>query len=223
MNDITYTFNQTNRERKALVPSAMKRTRGSKSRKCSLPSDNLTEAQKKKLSGPVHEYNLSVPMTWGMFKLMPKDLQEEYLTGLFHRFSVGTSLISEYMFNLDKESLYRHIVRQGLDVPRHRGRPSNNAIEIFKAWVSNNGTMPEALLTNKSEPVEPVEIVKPVSSVEPSEPVKTGNPTTRTITLANLTMRGTAADVVATLRNFLADTDEVELEVNIKFKEENKQ
>lgn len=222
MNDITYTFNQTNRERKALVPSALKRTSGSKSRKCSLPSDNLTEAQKKRLSGPVYKYNLSVPMTWGMFKLMPKDLQEEYLTGLFHRFSIGTSLISEYMFNLDKESLYRHIVRQGLDVPRHRGRPSNNAIEIFKAWVANNGTMPEALLTNKSEPVEPVEIVKPVSSVEPSEPVKTGNPATRTITLANLTMRGTAADVIATLRNFLNDTDEVELEVNIKFKEENK-
>lgn len=55
---------------------------GSRSKKCTLPSDRLTPAQKRRLNGPVSTYNLSKPMNWIEFIQMPKDIQLEYLNTL---------------------------------------------------------------------------------------------------------------------------------------------
>ena len=224
MNDITYTFNQTSKERKALVPSAMKRTNGS-----SLPSDLLTPAPQRKLNGPVHKYSLSEPMSWESFKAMPRDLQAEYLSDLHERFGVGSSTIGRLLFGLSSSGLSAHCISSGIKYPTTRGRISRKTLEVFRAWVSGdlNITEPDDLLTDTTEPVESVEPVEPVSSVEPVEPVSSVEPdipTTRnTLTLATLHMAGTAEDVLATLRNFLTCEGRVELEVTINFKEENKQ
>lgn len=79
MNDAQYTFQQTSQERKRTGRGAAARKNGSKSKKCSLPSDNLTESQKKKLNGECKKYDLSGPMNWKQFIAMPKDLQSEYI------------------------------------------------------------------------------------------------------------------------------------------------
>lgn len=220
MNDITYTFNQTSKERKALVPSTMKRTNGSKSHRCTLPSDLLTPAQQRKLNGPVHKYSLSEPMSWEYFKAMPRDLQAEYLSDLCERFGVGSSTISRLLFGLSHSGLSAHCISSGIKYPTTRGRISRKTLEVFRAWVSGdlNITEPDDLLTDTTEPVELVESVEPVSSVEPDIPT-----TRNTLTLATLHMAGTAEDVLATLRNFLTCEGRVELEVTINFKEENKQ
>ena len=220
MNDITYTFNQTSKERKALVPSAMKRTNGSKSHRCTLPSDLLTPAQQRKLNGPVRKYSLSEPMGWESFKAMPKDLQAEYLADLYERFGVGSSTISRLLFGLSHSGLSAHCISSGIKYPTVRGRISPKTLEVFRAWVSGdlNITEPDDLLTDTTEPVESVESVESVSSVEPDIPT-----TRNTLTLATLHMAGTAEDVLATLRNFLTCEGRVELEVTINFKEENKQ
>jgi len=44
-----------------------------------MPSDYLSAAQKRKLNGEVKMYDISKPMSWGMFRQMPYDLQGEYL------------------------------------------------------------------------------------------------------------------------------------------------
>lgn len=228
MDDITYSFHETNRERKALVPSAMKRTGGSKSRKCTLPHENLTPAQQKKLSGPVHTYNLSAPMGWETFKSMSKDLQEKYLFSLYDRFSVGSSTISEDLFSLGHDAVRMHCLRVGIRCPKRQGCLPAGVREVFRAWVIGdlNITEPDDLLTDTTEPVEPEKPVEPVIDdyVEPVSSVEPDTPTTRnTLTLATLRMVGSAEDVLATLRNFLTCDGEVELEVTINFKEENKQ
>ena len=69
MNDFDYEVKQ----KKDIARSAAHRVCGSKSTKCDLPSDHLTAAQKRALSGPVESYNLSGPMSWAEFKRMPED------------------------------------------------------------------------------------------------------------------------------------------------------
>lgn len=75
MDDFTYDVI----ENKRIASGARHRKRGSKSRRCVMPSDLLTAAERKRLNGHVKNYNLSAPMKWAEFKAMPDDLQLEYL------------------------------------------------------------------------------------------------------------------------------------------------
>lgn len=110
MNDFDYDVLQ----KKRLGYGARHMKRGSKSRRCSLPSDHLTAAQLKGRNGPVNTYNLEKPMTWEDFKAMPKDLQQSYIASLQSRFGVGTTTISKELFGLSAVSLRQHMTRHGL-------------------------------------------------------------------------------------------------------------
>ena len=72
MHDFDYDAMQ--KKRIARGASHMKHNR----KGCSLPSDYLTAAQKRRLNGPVSTYKLDEPMNWESFKAMPEDLQETY-------------------------------------------------------------------------------------------------------------------------------------------------
>ena len=82
MTDAEYVFQNTSKERKRIGRGALAKKNGRKSKKCVLPSDHLTEAQKRKLNGEVMNYDLSKPMNWKQFKSMPHDLRAEYFTKL---------------------------------------------------------------------------------------------------------------------------------------------
>ena len=69
-------FDSEVRERKRLVSSARHKKNGSKSKRCSLPSDHLTERQWKARCGEIMEYKLSSPVPWAEFKRYPRDIQE---------------------------------------------------------------------------------------------------------------------------------------------------
>ena len=62
---------------------------------CSLPSDNLTAAQKRRLNGPVNTYKLDEPMTWESFKAMPKDLQKQYILNLQNTYQANDKMIGK--------------------------------------------------------------------------------------------------------------------------------
>lgn len=59
MND----FEKEVREKKSIASGARHRVNGSKSKRCTLPSDYLTPAQRKKLNGEVYTVNLNKPIT----------------------------------------------------------------------------------------------------------------------------------------------------------------
>ena len=73
MDDFTYDCWQ----KKQLAQQARHRKRGSKSRKCSLPSDNLTKKQWKERNGKTLSINLNQPTSWVIFKEVSKPTQEE--------------------------------------------------------------------------------------------------------------------------------------------------
>jgi len=82
MTDASYVFKQTALERKRTARGAYAKKGGSKSKKVTFPSDNLSRSEKKKLNGDVMKYDLSKPMDWATFRGLPKDLRSEYLKKL---------------------------------------------------------------------------------------------------------------------------------------------
>lgn len=61
--------------------------RGTKGRKgCRLPSDYLTEREKKKMNGEVKTVKLGVPMKWEEFKKLSNNLKLEYLNNLKEKY-----------------------------------------------------------------------------------------------------------------------------------------
>ena len=93
MNDFDYDV----RQKKQLVASARHRVNGSKSRRCSLPSDNLTPRQLAKLSGPCVSVKMNAPTTWKEFKPLPDNLKREYLVGLRDRYGVSQTEIAKML------------------------------------------------------------------------------------------------------------------------------
>lgn len=77
MTDEKFVFEQTSRERKRTARGAYAKKGGSRSKRCSLPSDYLTAKQRKELNGPVETYDLIVnePITaekWNRFHPLAK-------------------------------------------------------------------------------------------------------------------------------------------------------
>lgn len=121
-------------QKKRVARSATHMRRGSKSKKCSLPSDHMTSAEWKRRNGPVITYNLNNPMSWETFKSMPLDMQQQYISGLFSRFGVSTQVISEELFKCSRTTLCAHIKAQGL------AKPPRNLMDTaqrlaWEAWL----------------------------------------------------------------------------------------
>lgn len=69
---------------------------GSKSRRCSLTSDGMTQKQWKERNGAIMSYNLSSPMSWDQFKAMPDDLQREYITSLRDKYNTTATDLARF-------------------------------------------------------------------------------------------------------------------------------
>ena len=91
MNDFDYEVMQ----KKRIARGASRMKRGSKSKKCTLPSDYLTAAQKRRLNGPVSTYKLDEPMSWESFKAMPEDLQKQYILNLQNTYQANDKMIGK--------------------------------------------------------------------------------------------------------------------------------
>ena len=89
MNDFDYEVMQ--KKRIARGAAHMKHKR----KGCSLPSDNLTAAQKRRLNGPVSTYKLDEPMSWESFKAMPEDLQKQYILNLQNTYQANDKMIGK--------------------------------------------------------------------------------------------------------------------------------
>lgn len=94
MNDFDYDVLQ----KKRIAAGARRMKRGSRSKRCSLPSDNLTPAQLKRRNGPVSTYKLDEPMRWDDFKAMPVDLQKQYLTNLVETYGATNEMLGDMFY-----------------------------------------------------------------------------------------------------------------------------
>lgn len=158
------TFNESVRERKSLAASARHRVCGSKSKRCTLPSDLLTPAQRNKLNGEVKVYAINRPMSWEKFTAMPKDLQQAHLDFIQRTFDVGMTYVSEKEFNLARNSLNNYIRRVGLVCSNRKGGKSANALNTFDKWLedasASRDTTPSSDVCDTAIPVETPDLVE---------------------------------------------------------------
>lgn len=115
MNDFDYDALQ----KKRIAAGARHMRRGSRSKRCFLPSDNLTPAQLKRRNGPVSTYKLDAPMRWDDFKEMPVDLQKQYLTYLVETYGATNEMLGDMFY---VHPTYVGAVKKALGVVSHNPR-----------------------------------------------------------------------------------------------------
>lgn len=139
-------------QKKRTATGAFHRKGGSKSKKCSLPSDNLTEAQRRKLNGPVTSVKLDQPMKWDEFKALSDDLKREYLKSLMETYQASQEMLAK-MFGVSQSNICLLYKRLGMrSFPksiRPHGEEQKRRDAIWKAFCNGvvgggNSIIPEA-------------------------------------------------------------------------------
>ena len=146
MNDFDFDVLQ----KKRIARGAIHKRNGSKSRRCSLPSDNMTAAEWKRRNGEVKTYALNEPMSWPDFKSMPLDLQQQYINNLQNRFNVSIGRISTDLWCMSADGVRRHCERHGVSFQR---LPGNRSVSIhWDRWLNT-----DPFEKCDEEPAEPIE------------------------------------------------------------------
>ena len=123
------------KEKKRIAQNAKRMKNGSKSRKCSLSTDHMTEAQWKKKNGEVITMNMNQPVTYEQFRAMSVDLQKEYVEKLISQFGCNLTALAGF-FGLDAKGISKLCDELHIDRSRFgRGvRMSKEQIAAFNAW-----------------------------------------------------------------------------------------
>lgn len=118
-------------QKKRIARGASHMKRGSKSKKCTLPSDYLTAAQKRRLNGPVSTYKLDEPMSWESFKAMPEDLQKKYILNLQETYQTNDKMVGK-MFGKSDVTVGEYRKKLGLN-PIGKSRMTRDEVAVRDA------------------------------------------------------------------------------------------
>jgi len=121
-------------QKKRIARGAANRKRGSKSKKCALPSDNLTTGQWKRRNGKVMSYQLNKPMAWADFKAMPLDIQSEYLSNLIHKYGANSKSLGD-MFGVTAQGVRDYVKRNNLGITFEFSKMSEAERDIWEAFI----------------------------------------------------------------------------------------
>ena len=166
-------------QKKRIARAASHMQHGSKSKKCTLPSDYLTAAQKRRLNGPVSTYKLDEPMKWESFKAMPEDLQKKYILNLQETYQANDKMIAK-LFRKSDVTVGEHRKRLGLK-PTGKSRMTRDEVAVRDAkWAAFcNGVVggkpgePKKFENNEvEEPHDDIDVFVSFGDPAIEEPVK---------------------------------------------------
>lgn len=124
MNAIERMLQQEIREKKTTAYGARHVKRGSRSKKCTLPSDWLSPKQLRERNGAVMTWEMNKPVSFNVFRAMPKDIAQEYLDNL-NNLSANLCDASK-MMGVSAPTLRNFIVRNGLSFAGKQGQKKTN-------------------------------------------------------------------------------------------------
>ena len=146
MNDFDYDALQ----KKRIAAGAYHRKNGSKSHACTLPSDHLTEAERRKLNGPVVTLRLDEPMTWADFLALSDEHKRLYLGHLMDRYRPSCRALGE-MLGVSAITACRTLRSCGAS----RGRDTRATAEQRAAWTAFLGNAAPAEEERDDAPTAP--------------------------------------------------------------------
>ena len=137
MDDFTYDSVQ----KKKLAKNAIHKKNGSKSKKCSLPSDGMSRKEWEEMNGDVITVKMNQPMSWAEFTELSADLQEEYMTFLMDNFHVQPKYYAD-MFGIDKRTLLKWVTDHNLDIQFPvEYRPTNRQLDKWDMFIAGEDWM----------------------------------------------------------------------------------
>ena len=153
MTDAEKMFRQTSKERKNPRGVWAKKS-GSRSKRCSLPSDNLTAKQRKELNGAVETINTMKILSYDEWKVLSKSMKELYLEALFSQHNARVCDVAA-MWGRSDVGLRESVKRQGIDLgkiaKKSRAYKKNSADESWLAFLKNSRAVE---MEDLQEPVE---------------------------------------------------------------------
>ena len=107
-------------ERKRLARQSKYRKRGSKSKKCPLSTDHMTQKQWKKKNGEIMAIKLNKPIPWREFKKLPMHVQKTYIKNLVDKFSVTATELGR-LFGCTATTVSDWCRQDGINIRFKRG------------------------------------------------------------------------------------------------------
>lgn len=114
MTDLQYVYQSDIREKKSIGRGAFHKKCGSKSKKCTLPSDYLTRKEKAKLNSECKTYDMRKFYTYEEFKRFPDDIRLQYVNSLINRYNIGLGTIAERVFHVSNAALRKNLEKSNL-------------------------------------------------------------------------------------------------------------
>lgn len=165
---------------------------------CSLPSDTLTEKQRKEKNGEVKSYNITRPMPWREFKPMPEDLKREFFRNM-QSFG-GTAKWLEEEMGTSAQTIIAYAKRVGAPF-RRGGRNAGMWQRKIMEWANADAV---DIHTADAQSEEHTANDAPPKADKPQTGVK--------LLHARLEMRGDRESLLANLRVLLPDEGQVTVE-----------
>ena len=205
--------------KKRIARGAAARKCGSKSRRCTLPSDYLTDAQKKARNGKLSTYNLSKPMTYEQFKLMPRDLQREYLLKLRNDMHASSRVIAQ-MFGCSYETV-RVVMRDlGINTGGKKIYMNLDQLMRWNNWLSGDAANTPVAVTEPETETETISAAAEETE-DASAPVNNDASTEEMKCAAllggKLNLRGTASEILSRLAIVFDAESDAQMFVSVKF------
>ena len=142
--------------KKNVAHSAARRKGGSKSKKCSLPSDRMTQKQWNERCGQVMSYSIGKPMAWAEFIKLPKDLKEEYMNNLIEKYDANARTMAG-VFGVSVATVFRVVKNDDLNVTFLKGKhPSGEKYEAFRRFMDGDADVEEDVAVDDVEVFEEV-------------------------------------------------------------------
>lgn len=201
MTDERYVYIQDIREKKAIGRGAFAKKCGSKTGYVGLPSDHLTEAQKRRRNGPVQTYNINrIIRDWTTFKALPDDLKKEYMRGCRNNYGAKVAHVAEAM-GVKPATLSNHLYTRSIYIGQ-LGRPKPLSPDWQKFVSGEMNLRGEYILPRVSDILDSTPEVSP-DPVVLDAPAPAARPSV-TPSRVNFSLEGTTAqlaDLVALLTN----------------------
>lgn len=187
-------------QKKRIARGAAHRKRGTKSKKCTLPSDYLTKKELKALDGEVKTYNIHQRLTYTQFKELPDDLATDHINWLIETFGCNAEAIGRSL-GVSKGCVFVWTKSHNMKLTYRRFMPS-------KEWLTFLGEMPvvEEVVEEATEPNKPVDETPEPETVAPARP-------TVEFLRGSLVLSGPKDQVLRRLFEVLPDT----VAVNVEF------
>lgn len=202
MNDFDYDIVQ----KKRIAHSAAKKKIGSKSKKCTLPSDYLSSAERKKLNGECKVYDWTKPVSWREFKEYPRDIKKECLSHFSKKWGCSSGMFCD-MMNIPKSTWASHQNKHGLAHILVR-QATRNDKEEFQKWL-NSFKSDEVETAAEPAPVEVKTVEKEVVKIQ-TLPLYV-----HTLNRGNFTMSGVGNEIAQTLSSIFQNA-RVEMRIDFR-------